>query len=110
VLLRDGFPVRRGDAMMLHGGESRFSGFRRDGDEQASGGLRIEQIRNSGGTLGSATQSPVSAVILQAARDGLRGRLPQRREIGEGLMVDFEKGLDAVRRSPSAISRAWPEG
>src|SRR5882762_855125 len=44
VFLRDNFSdAAGGNAVMLESGERRFGGFRRDGDEQAAGGLRVEE-------------------------------------------------------------------
>src|SRR6267142_5665936 len=114
VLFRDDFSdAARGDAVMLHGGESRFSGFGRDGDEQASGGLRIEEqilkFERHAGVESDAIANE-SAVILQAAgemafADGFDGA----RKIGKALVVDFERtGSMPWAGSPSAISRACP--
>src|SRR6267143_1259593 len=104
VFLRDDFSdAAGGDAVMLQGGESRFSGFGRDGDEQASGGLRIEEqiliLRRDAGVKSNAIANE-SAVILQAAGEmAFAGGFHGAGKIGEGLVVDFERnGLDAVRR------------
>src|ERR1700693_479380 len=104
VLLRDDFSdAARGDAVMLPGGESRFSGFGGDADEQASGGLRIEeQILKFGRHAGVESDAIAneSAVILQASGEmPLAGGFHGAGKIAEGLVVDFERnGLDAVPR------------
>src|ERR1700675_4722621 len=77
-----------GNAMMLHGGESSFRGFGRDGDEQASGGLRIEeQILKFGWDAGAENRAipNESAVILQPSGEmALAGGFDGARKIGEG--------------------------
>src|SRR6266850_1128978 len=104
VFLRDDFSdAAGGDAVMLQGGESRFSGFGRDGDEQAAGGLGIEkQILILGRDVGVKSDAIVneSAVILQAAGEvAFVGGFHRAGKIDEGFVVDFERnGFDAVRR------------
>src|ERR1700730_11257372 len=77
-----------GNAVMLHGGESRFSGFGRDGDEQAPGGLRIEeQILKFGRDAGVENRAIAneSAVILQTAGEmAFAGGFDGAGKIGEG--------------------------
>src|SRR5216684_4681333 len=103
VFLHDDFSdAAGGDAVMLQGGESRFSGFGRDGDEQTSGGLRIEkQILILGRDAGVKSDAIAneSAVILEAAGEmAFAGSFHGAGKIGEGFVVDFERnGFNAVR-------------
>src|SRR6266849_6901841 len=104
VFLHDDFSdAAGGDAVMLQGGESRFSGFGRDGDEQATGGLRIEKqiliLERDAGVKSDAIANE-SAVILQAAGEvTFAGGFHRAGKKGKGFVVDFERNLlDAVRR------------
>src|ERR1700674_806058 len=104
VFLRDNFSdAARGDAVMLQGGERRFSGLGRDGDEQAAGGLGIKkQILIFGWYVCVKSDAIANecAVILQAAGEmaferGFHGT----GKIGKDFVIDFEGNLlDAVRR------------
>src|SRR5882762_1612068 len=104
VLLRDDFSdAMGGNAVTLQSGKSRFSGFGRDGDEQAAGGLGIEKqvlIFECHDCVKSDAIANESAVILQASGEVAFARGFQRaRKIGEGFVVDLKRNLlDAVCR------------
>ena len=94
--------------MTLQRGERRIGGFGADGDQQATGGLRIEeQILKFGGNAGveSSAIANESAIIFQAAGKMTFARgFDSARKIVEGSVIDFEGNrLDAVtsdRRAP----------
>ena len=102
VFLRDDFSdAAGGDAVMLQSGERRFSGYGRDGDEQATGGLGIEkQILIFGWHVCVESNAIANkcAVIFQAAGEmAFEGGFHGTRKIAKGFVVDFEGNLlDAV--------------